>query len=429
MLYYALKELLKRYRAYLLNVVVIGLATCMVLTLISLGQAYKEASRLPFKDIQGTIIVQKNGNVPETVSGVLLSCSLSPIHQDTIGRIGAIQGVGDVSQALSLWVFDPDRFKRVLGVNWQDGYGKSLAARIVDGAVPASDQEALVEKIYAGKNAVTVGNTIDIAGKRFTVTGLVGTAGNEIVASDAYINLAAAQDLAYQSGNLQAVEAFDKTDVNVVFISAGQQAVDGVTRQLKQVLATSDSNTGQTPLGQTIGNYSIYTPATFEEQISSIFRLSDRLTWVISLILLIGACLIIARNTLHAVLERRKEFGIMKTVGFRGNDIQRLISIETAVQVFWGFAVGMALTLFAIFLFSKTTVSIAIPWELSPYPHFLLANPDDANIVQTHFLPIRFDWLFMLVTLGAVMLIGLITALLATMQINKLKPVEILKNE
>jgi ABC-type antimicrobial peptide transport system permease subunit len=429
MLYYAIKELLHRYRSYLLNVIVISLVTAMVLTLSFLGVAYKEAARLPFKDIQGTIIVQKNGNVPENVSGVLLSCSLAPINQDAVTVISKIEGAHDISSALSLWVFDTDHFKRVIGVNWQDNYGKSLSSRVIDGAAARTDQEAVVDKTYAGKNGLRIGSQIAVAGHQFTVSGIIGIAGNEIVAGDVYVNLAVAQYMAYQSSNLQSVEKVDKTDVNLIFINAGQQDLAQVTQKIKQDLNEQDTNAGQTPLGQTIGNYNIYTPDTFEEQISTVLKLSDKLTWIISLVLFIGACLIIARNTLRMVLERRKEFGVLKSVGYTGDDIQKLIGIETTLQVLAGFVAGLLLTCIAVFILSKTTVSIAIPWELSAYPHFLLANPEDANVVQTHFLPISFELIPVLATFLGVVIVGLMTAFLTTWQINKLKPMEILKYE
>jgi ABC-type antimicrobial peptide transport system permease subunit len=429
MLYYAVKELLHRYKSYLLNVIVIGLVTAMVITLSFLGVAYKEAARLPFKDIQGTIIVQKNGNVPENVSGVLLSCSLAPIHQDAVTAISKIDGAQDISSALSLWVFDTDHFKRVVGVNWQDNYGKSLSSRVIEGVAPGTNQEVLIDKTYAGKNSLKVGSDVAVAGSEFKVSGIIGMAGNEIVAADIYQNLAVAQDMAYQSKNLQAVERVDTTDVNLIFVNTGQQDLTLVSQKIKQNLNKEDANAGQTPLGQTIGNYNIYTPDTFEEQISTVLKLSDKLTWVISLVLFVGACLIIARNTLRMVLERRKEFGVLKSVGYTGRDIQKLIGMETVLQVIAGFVCGLLLTSAAVFILSKTTVAIAIPWELSAYPHFLLANPDDANVVQTHLLPIRFELIPVLATFLGVLIVGLVTALVSTWQINKLKPMEILKYE
>lgn len=429
MLHYAIKELLKRSKLYLLSVMVIGLVTLMVITLNSLGDAYKEASRLPFNDIQGTIIMQRNGNVPEDISGVLLSCSLAPIHQEVISRISKIDDVRDISTALSLWVFDADHFKRVLGVNWSDNFGKKLASKLIEGTIPKTNQEVLVEKTYAQKNALEIGRKIDISGQQFTIVGFIGTAGNEVVASDIYLNLREAQEMAYQSKNLQEVEAFDKTDVNIVFIDAAYPNMAAATQQIKQIATSDESNAGKTPLGQTIGNYNIYTPESFEDQISAVYHISDKLIWIISLVISVGAALIVARNTLHNILERRREFGIMKSVGFRSRDIRREVSIETFIQVLVGFAIGLILSATAIVALAHTTVSIAIPWELSPYPHFLLANPNEANVVQTHLLPIKLEPLYILSSFLLILVIGLITSFLGTWQINRLKPMEVMRYE
>ncbi|MGA7677862.1 MAG: ABC transporter permease [Dehalococcoidia bacterium] len=429
MLHYAIKELLKRSKLYLLSVMVIGLVTLMVITLNSLGDAYKEASRLPFNDIQGTIIMQRNGNVPEDISGVLLSCSLAPIRQEVISRISKIDDVRDISTALSLWVFDADHFKRVLGVNWSDNFGKKLASKLIEGTIPKTNQEVLVEKTYAQKNALEIGRKIDIAGQQFTIVGFIGTAGNEMVASDIYLNLREAQEMAYQSKNLQEVEAFDKTDVNIVFIDAAYPNMVAATQQIKQIATSDESNAGKTPLGQTIGNYNIYTPESFEDQISAVFHISDKLIWIISLVISVGAALIAARNTLHNILERRREFGIMKSVGFRSRDISREVGIETFIQVLVGFAIGLILSATAIVALAHTSVSIAIPWELSPYPHFLLANPNEANVVQTHLLPIKLELLYVLSSFLIILVIGLIASFLGTWQINRLKPMEVMRYE
>ncbi|MGD0353357.1 MAG: ABC transporter permease [Dehalococcoidia bacterium] len=429
MFYYAIKELLKRKKLYLLNVMTIGLVTLMVITLNSLATAYREAARLPFEDIQGNIIIQRNGNVPETTSGVLLSCSLAPIPQVLVSQIINIDGVKDVSAALSLWVFDPDNFKRVSGVDFHDNFGKKLAAKLIDGSIPNTDNQILVEKTYAQKYPLEVGQETTISGQHFTVTGIVGTAGNEVMASDIYLNLGAAQEMAYQSKNLQQVETFNKTDVNVIFVNVSQPDLKTIAQNIKEIVTDSGINTGKTPLGETIGSYNIYTPESFENQISTVFRISDKLTWVISLILFIGAAIIVARNALRIILERRREFGIMKTVGFRNRDIQSEVNLETFIQIVAGFFAGLILSAIAVVTLSHTTVSIAIPWELTAYPHFLLSNPSEANVTQMHFLPIRLEPLYVFASLAIIMVVGLATSFLSVWQINKLKPMEVMRHE
>jgi ABC-type antimicrobial peptide transport system permease subunit len=429
MFYYAIKELSKRKKIYLLNVMTIGLVTLMVITLNSLSTAYREAARLPFEDIQGNIIIQRNGNVPETISGVLLSCSLAPIPQDLISQISKIDGVKDISSALSLWVFDPDNFKRVSGVDFHDNFGKKLTAKLIDGSIPNTDNQILVDKTYAQKYSLEVGQETTISGQHFTVAGLVGTAGNEVMASDIYLNLAAAQEMAYQSKSLQQTETFNNTDVNIIFVNVSQPDLKTVTQNIKGIITDSGINAGKTPLGQTIGSYNIYTPQSFENQISTVFSISDKLTWVISLILFIGAAIIVARNALRIILERRKEFGIMKTVGFKNRDIQSEVNLETFIQILTGFFAGLILSAIAVVALSHTTVSIAIPWELTAYPHFMLSNPSEANVTQIHFLPIKLEPLYIFASFAIIMAVGLATSFLSVWQINKLKPMEVMRHE
>ena len=426
---FAIKELTKRKKLYLLNVITIGLVTALIIILNSLGTAYKDASKLPFQAVQGTIVIQKNGNVPEDVSGVLLSCSLSPINPGVANEISQFEGVKNVSSALSLWVFDPDHFKRELGVNWDDSFGENLKAKVIEGSIPANNQEALLEKTYAQQHSLGVGQELETAGQRFKVSGIIQMAGNEIVASDVYLNMGAAQQMAYESRNLQATEPFDKTDVNVIFVDADQTNMASVTRQINDTLAKSGTAAGQTPLGQTIGDYNIYTPESFDSQISSVFKVSDRLTWIISLIIFVGGALIIARSVLHGIMERRKEFGIMKSVGFRSWDVQKEIFAETILQVSTGFLAGLIISAVAIIGLAHTTVSVAIPWELTAYPHFLLANPEDANVVQTYFLPIRPEWQYILMSLATTVIIGVVAAFISTWQVNRVKPMEVMKYE
>jgi ABC-type antimicrobial peptide transport system permease subunit len=424
----AIKELFRRKKLYLLAILTMGLVTALIIILNSLSIAYRDAARLPFNDVQGTIVIQRNGNVPADVTGVLLSCSLAPIDPGVASKISQYDGVKGVSSALSLWVFDTDNFKRVLGVDWTDKFGTGLRAKVVSGVVPGSDQEVLLEKTYADQRGLAVGQDVQMGGRLFRVSGILRTAGNEIVAADAYVNLAAAQAMAYASKNLQKVEAFGAQDVNIIFVDAAQPSIAAVTEHIK-VDTTAVSAGGQTPVGNTVGNYNIYTPQSFENQISSLFKMSDRLTWLISIIIFIAAAIVIARSVLHAVMERRKEFGIMKSVGFRSRDIQQGIVISTAMQAAVGFILGLAISAIAIGLFSRTTVSIAIPWELTAYPHFLLPNPEAANVTQVHRLPISLEPVYVLGSLLTVAVMATISAVIGTTAINRLKPMQVMKYE
>lgn len=425
----AIRELTRRKRQHILTVMVVGLVAAMIIVLNSLGMAYKEASRLPFEDVQGTVIVQKNGNVPEDISGVLVSCSLAPIEQGTVSAITDLPAVKDVSSALYLWVFDKDHFKRALGVNWDDNFGRKLQSKIVQGAIPNTLQEALLDKTYAEQNSLGIGKEADVAGRHYTVTGIVQGTGNEVVASDVYLYLAEAQDIAYQSSNLQDAEPFVRTDVNIVFVDTPQASIGRVSEQITQVVGAEGIVGGQTPLGQTVGSYSVYTPESFDTQISSLLHLSDKLLWIISLVTFLGAMVIVARNMTHGIVERRKELAIMQSVGFRRSDIQKKIFFEAALQVGAGFLVGLVLSAVVVGLLSHTTVSISLPWELNPYPHFLVANPEEASATQVYALPIGIQPAYAALSLLATAAIGLLSSYLCGWQVTRIKSMEVMKYE
>jgi putative ABC transport system permease protein len=426
---YALKEISKRKKKYALNMLLIALVVFMLITLNSLGTAYKEASHLPFEKIHSSIIVQRNGNVPENTEGVVTSCSLAPIQYNIIEKIKSIDGVNGVSYGLFLWVFDKDNFKRVLGVNWNDSLGAKIKANIIAGSLPQNNKEAVVDKTYAKQYKVSIGQEIVVSEESFIVSGISENSGKDVVASDIFTNLASAQNLAYNSENLQKTERFEKDGINIIFVDTEQTKVNQVSSKLNNLLNANDSGNGKTPTGKSIGSYNIYTPKSFENQISSLFSLSDKLVFLISLITIIGSVLIIVKSMSHTVMQRRKEFGIMKSIGFTSKNIQKEIMQETIIQVLTGYGLGIVLSAIAIIALAGTKISISIPWELNPYPHFLSSNPSLINTVQTYFLPIKFQPTYAIISLLIVLAIGGFAAFIITRQVNKLKAMEVLKNE
>lgn len=157
--------------------------------------------------------------------------------------------------------------------------------------------------------------------------------------------------------------------------------------------------------------------------------LSDQLTSAISFVILAGAILIIIKSVGHTILERRKEFGIMKAVGFTSRDIQKEVVTETFVQVLIGFVIGIVLSFVAITLLARIQITIIIPWELNPIPHFLVANPALTSTVQNYMLPITFQVIYALLSLAVVSAIGIITSLVLMRQINRLRAMEVLRYE
>jgi ABC-type antimicrobial peptide transport system permease subunit len=430
MMYFPIQELKKRKKRYLLNVALIVLTVMMIITLNSLVLAYQNAAKLPFESIHSNIIIQKSGDVPENTTGAVLPCSLAAIPLSTVTDIQTIDGVQDVSAGLFLWVFDQDNFKRTLGVNWNDLLGQRILSKLVAGSLPTSGSDVLIEKTYADQYGIALNQTIQVADHSYVVRGIVSSSGKDLVSSDFFMNLSNAQEIAYVSPNLLATAPFAKDDINIIFVDTDQVKTKNVEEQLKSKLTKKTDDTGgKTPLGTTIGVFTVSSPETFGDQVSTVFLLSDRLATLLSAIILIGASVLIAKNMSHVLLERRKDFAIIKTVGWTRRDISREVFAETGIQVGIGLICGIIASFLAIALLAKTTITINIPWDLNPIPHFLTATPELASTVQTYPLPIEFSVMYALLAVCAVLVVSMVTTYFLIQRVNYIKPMEALKYE
>jgi ABC-type antimicrobial peptide transport system permease subunit len=144
---------------------------------------------------------------------------------------------------------------------------------------------------------------------------------------------------------------------------------------------------------------------------------------------LIGSIVIIFQSTSQVVLERKKEFGVMKAVGFRNVDIKKEIRAEIFFQILIGFIIGLVLSYVLISLLAQTKISINIPWELNPYPHFLSSDPASVKTVQDYSLPIAFNRALILISFMIVFSVGFLTSEIILNRINKIKAMEILRYE
>lgn len=110
---------------------------------------------------------------------------------------------------------------------------------------------------------------------------------------------------------------------------------------------------------------------TFAFDINALVPLFDRIlerTTVFPLVLaalsLFAGGVIIANTVALAVLERRREIGVMKALGARGGTVLRLLLLESGLVGLMGGAMGTAMALIATVVLD--TISLNIPTEFNP---------------------------------------------------------------
>jgi ABC-type antimicrobial peptide transport system permease subunit len=210
--------------------------------------------------------------------------------------------------------------------------GPLTAATLTTGrSLTASDagkDVAVLDADYATSASKTVGKTITLGGKSFSIVGIVkSTSASGASASNAYIPLDTAQTL-----------AGDKGEVSSVYVEATSSSqIDTVKTELQRSLGSSMTVNTQSDLASTVTG-----------SLSTASSLADSLGVWLSVIVLAAAFLIAVLFTVSGVTRRTREFGTLKAIGWSDRRIVGQVAGESLVQGLIGGVIGIALGLVAI---------------------------------------------------------------------------------
>ncbi|MER5380451.1 ABC transporter permease [Streptomyces sp. NPDC002688] len=211
--------------------------------------------------------------------------------------------------------------------------GKTFTAAQTDAKV------AVLSKSYAKENKKTVGKTITISGKKYTVIGIATPDSSEST-TDVYLPLKQAQTL----GDA-------KNKVTTIYVKATD------SKQIDTVKAAIQKN---------ISGTTVTTSADLADTVSGSLSTASNLAtsvgkWL-SIAVLVAAFLVAALLTSSAVSRRVREFGTLKALGWPSRKVTRQVVGESIVNGLLGGALGIALGLGAAY--AVTAISPKLTAEL-----------------------------------------------------------------
>ena len=208
------------------------------------------------------------------------------------------------------------------------------------------------------------------------------------------------------------VSPFGPEDANILFIKAEPGQIEPLTDSIKDIV------------GEKV---SVATPASFLKRLGSLFALSDKFSLVTSLIAIVVTLLIVLKTMAANLTERAGEIGVLKAVGWsNGNVVGQLVG-ESILQCLVGGILGLIFAILAASLLGFMQVSIPIPWEMSPTPHFLPGGGDP--VFKTLRLPVDISSKLAAFAVLLSTLIGAITGGFLSRHIARIKPSEVLRYE
>ncbi|MDD5169710.1 MAG: ABC transporter permease [Syntrophales bacterium] len=412
---YVFKELTHQKRRTVISIVGLSIGIAIFVILNALSLAYHEAARAPLKEIGADITVQRPGNVPENLTGAVFPCSAVTISEKEIKDIETIPGIRGIGRAVLLWVFDPNRAWIVMGIEQENPVGPSILKNfILEGRYfEPGKPEVLVDASYARQFGIKLGDHVTVAGRSYPVVALISASNaSKIAVANLYMPIGEAQAIAAASKPLQTVSPFSGNDVNLLFIRADQERITSVAGAVKGILGPKTA---------------VATPESFLKLLGSLFALSDKFTLAASVIAMLIAILIAFKTMAGNVAERAREIGVMKAVGWTQRNVVGQLFAESVIQCFAAGILGLLVAQGAAFVLSFMTVSIPIPWEMSPTPHFLAGGGDP--LFKTLHLPVHIPLSLAAFALFLSVLIGGLTGTLLGRHIAKIKPSEVLRHE
>ena len=406
---YVLKELRYHHNRTLVNILGIGIGIALFVSINAVSTAYQKAVSLPFKNLGADIVVQRpekravdSGQPPASMRGIRLPFSNQLLPLQDLEKLKTVDGIDSMASSLLLWEFDKGGFRTIMGVDLtQPSLGPvKVKDWIKEGRFPQKEGEVLIEKHYAKFQHKKMGDTIDINSRPFSIVGFLEIReGSQIASANIYLPLQDAQGLLGGESN----------GVNIVYLRLKNPSL------LSQV---------KTSIGRQINGVSVSSSDSSLELMGGVSKISDQFSFIVSLIALGGAIFLIIKAMLSNLIERSREIGILKAVGWTEKDVQKQLMGEVFIQSLAGGVFGIMMGYFFSYLLGFLSIPVSTSWELNLLPAFA---KDAEAVSQNVRLPVSISVGLAAMSLALSLTAGGLASYVMGRRTARMKPVDILR--
>jgi putative ABC transport system permease protein len=339
---YVFKELVKRKGRSITNLLAVAVLVALPVILTSVINGYTTAVYLPFQDVGADMIVQKSVTSTDAPAGSLrlpFGRGLLPASQ--VRAVAAVPHVAAVSPALVLWQFDNGKFFSVEGIEPTGFVGTRLKAGIATGRfLESADKGKIVlEKHFAKFYSLKVGNNMKVGDAMFEVVGTVAVAGeSQVAAQNIYMNLADTQRLLGTADYSQLYLRMDSL--------SSENAVRSEIARLDPQAVTTSAN-------------------SIAASLSNVVSIYQRFQVLGAAILALIVAFILFQVSVTGLLERRREVGVMQTVGWTRQNISGQAVAEVILNTIGGCILGIVASIAVVSAIGSVSVQANLPGSLS----------------------------------------------------------------
>ena len=314
MILLALRNLISERTRFAFSAAGIGFAVFLITMLLGLYQGWSVKIGGFVEEIDADAWIAREGTTDFINAASILP---RPLGEETAARDGVAAVYPMIVRPMQFFEGDKKVEIHLIGYDVASGVGGPL--KIVDGRGEPTGNELVIDDVLAKTSGVGVGDTLTSGDTSIEVIG-IATGGNFAFTQAGFMSVEAASDL-LDMGDLVTFWLIDLDE--------------GASLETLASSITSE-NDGVT----------VFTSDEFASATRS--RILDNVIPIIGLILGMAFIVGIAITSLTiytATVERTREFGIMKAVGFNNVDLYRLVLIQSFITGAVGFVFGVIMTL------------------------------------------------------------------------------------
>lgn len=363
---YAFKLLIQNKQRFMMTSLGIALCTLLMLFMVSLYESIADGCVEYVRTSKADLwVLQKHA------TNILRSTSLLPTSYET--DLNNTDGVQSVSPVFFVFASVPIKGENATFylTGFDPATGVGGPPRILEGRNVRTDKDIVLDKAFAAKYHLKVGDRIPVKEDSLTICGISGGT-NMFVLQYAFISLNKAQDV-----------------VGFHFVVSAYQVKILPDFKVKDVQAN---------IYEKLRNVVVFDNETFVQ--NNIHEMENGIIPLFAIITLITAVVLTAILSLIlsvSVLEKRQDFAIIKALGCPNGFVPRLVLMQSMMLSLAGLVVGILLFFPMISLVGRITPEVA--------------NTTSVNQI-------------LLVSIG-VLLISMISSILPIHKIRKIYPLEV----
>jgi ABC-type lipoprotein release transport system permease subunit len=138
---------------------------------------------------------------------------------------------------------------------------------------------------------------------------------------------------------------------------------------------------------------------------------------MVGVLLVIAFCLLLFYN----LKTGEGEISTLRKIGWKLSDLRFQFVSESAVILLVSLLLGNVIAFSSVYYLKNTRIQIALPWDITAKPHFLLEENAIDRIIETN-LPVSFGPIIAMLTSVGMFAFFILMSLAIFQRVKKIKP-------